>query len=276
VETKVAVVHLVRVGSSPDATRRFLGSYLAHPAGSAHRLVLLLKGFDAALPTDICRLLEKVPHSELRCPDKGYDIASYFYAAKHIAEPLVVFTNTYSVLQGDQWLSKLLNAFQRDGVGLVGATGSWESIALDSSRGIFSKVISLALTSPLRVLFPGFPNAHVRTNGFLLAREDFMALRSSFMPTKLGAWMFESGRNSMTRQIQKRGLEVLVVGRDGTAYRPREWPGSRTFWQSSQENLLIQDNRTMAYEKGDADSKARKFTAAWNFSANRRLFGKTQ
>jgi hypothetical protein len=261
--TDIAVVHLVRAANAVEALIRFLDSYLDCPAGLPHKLVFLLKGFGAELPRSVAERLDSVRHSRIYCPDKGYDIASYFYAAERLSESLVLFINSFSVLQGDRWLLKLQNAYQPRDVGLVGATGSWESISVDSSPNLISMAKALALSLPLRALFPAFPNPHVRTNAFLLARKDFLAMRPRLMHTKLGAWLFESGRNSMTRQILRRGLEVIVVGRDGSMYRPEEWPRSLTFWQSKQENLLIQDNRTLAYENGDADTQAKRFRSAW-------------
>lgn len=263
--TDTAVVHLVRAANSLTALARFLDSYLECPAGFTHKLIFLLKGFGTDLPANVSQLLDRVPHSRIRCPDRGYDITSYFYAAERISEPLVLFTNSFSVLQGDEWLSKFLDAYHRRDVGLVGATGSWESISIDPSLDdLVSKGKALALSLPLRVLFPAFPNPHVRTNGFLLARQDFLAMRPTLTRTKLAAWLFESGRNSMTRQVLRRGLGVLVIGRDGSVYRPEEWARSLTFWQSKQENLLIQDNRTVAYEAGDPDFQGKRYRSAWN------------
>lgn len=261
----IAVVHLVRAANAPAALRRFLDSYLECLAGLPHELVFVLKGFSPQLPAEVAELMDRVPHRQIHCRDEGYDIASYFYAAERLAEPLLLFINSFSVLQADQWLSKLHSAYQESGGGVVGASGSWESMSLDSSRGgLLQRVRELALSAPLRTLFPRFPNPHLRTNGFLLARIDFLAMRPGLMRTKLGAWLFESGRNSMTRQVLRRGRKVLVVGRDGSVFPPEEWSQSRTFWQSKQENLLIQDNRTLAYQEGDADLQARRYTSAWD------------
>jgi hypothetical protein len=123
---------------------------------------------------------------------------------------------------------------------------------------------ALAVGLPLLALFPTFPNVHLRTNGFLLARENFLRMRPRMIRTKLDAWLFESGRNSMTQQMLRRGLEVLVVGRNGSVYAPDEWGQSVTFWQHKQENLLIQDNRTAAYEQGNEEFRAKRVACAWN------------
>jgi hypothetical protein len=270
-----AVVHLVRAGNDLEALSRFLSSYEQFSAGSSHQLVFLLKGFAPELPSPLNNLLDRVPHSRLNCPDQGFDLGSYFFASEHLTESLVMFTNSFSVLQGDRWLAKLLDAYNQPRIGVVGATGSWESLSgnylnqrfdlvQSRFRGVLAKGRALALGLPLLALFPTFPNAHLRTNGFLLARENFLKMRPRMIRTKLDAWLFESGRNSMTRQILRRGLGVLVVGRDGSMYGPDEWIQSMTFWQHKQENLLIQDNRTVAYERGNEEFRAERSASAWN------------
>lgn len=254
-----AVVHLVRAGNDPAALERFLCSYARHPAGAPHRLVLLLKGFATRLPAELHGLLARVAHQRIDCPDRGYDVGSYCFAAQRISQRIVLFLNSYSVLQGDRWLAKLLDAYHRTGVGLVGATGSNDSMSASLLRGfvddhglirsdVIHRAMAIGLGIALRPAFPDFPNPHIRSNAFLLARTDFLALRPWLLRTKLDAWLFESGRASMTRRMQKRGLQVLVVGADGLGYPPEDWPRSMTFWQSHQQNLLIADNRTAAYQ----------------------------
>jgi hypothetical protein len=261
----IAVIHLVRAANPTAALQRFLDSYIECPAGMAHKLVFLLKGFGTELPADVLEQLDRVHHSKIHCVDRGYDIASYFYVAERISESLVVFINSFSVLLGAQWLLKLQRGYTKESVGLVGATGSWESISFESTGvGLWKSVKLVAVSLTLRLLFPAFPNPHIRTNCFLLARSDFLAMHPILMRSKLDAWLFESGRNSMTRQMLRRGRKVLIVGRDGCQYQPKEWAESRTFWQSQQENLLIHDNRTMAYQNGSPEFKAKRNRSAWN------------
>jgi hypothetical protein len=274
----VAVIHLVRASNDPAALLAFLVSYEKYSAGHAHKLTFLLKGFPRELPQSVSDLLDRFPHARVICPDFGYDVGSYLYASNRISEPLMLFTNSYCVLQADDWLAKFLNAYQQPGIGIVGATGSWESIsstmlnarsAVTGSilRGGFSKAKTLAVGLPLRLMFPAFPNYHIRTNGFLVARKEFLAIRPALMRTKLDAWLFESGRKSMTRRMHERGREALVVGKDGSCYLPEEWSRSMTFWQSQQENLLIKDNRSIVYDRGSESLRARLYTCAWNCTA---------
>jgi hypothetical protein len=58
-----------------------------------------------------------------------------------------------------------------------------------------------------------------------------------------------------------------VVGRDGAAYEPAEWPNSRTFRVDEQENLLVADNRTDEYASADAATRAALRRMAWGDAA---------
>lgn len=277
----LAIIHLVRAGNDTKAVAQFVDSYLEHPAGYDHKLIFLLKGFGRELPRDVAAVLDRAPHVRMFCPEGGYDIGSYCHAAVSITEPLVMFLNSFSVIQDEDWLMKLHRAYREPGVGLVGTSGSWESLvstlltapssSSSAPRGRwFSRLRAQLIGWPLWALFPRFPNPHVRSNGFLMARKEFLDMKPAWVHFKLQAWFFESGRASMTRRLLRRGLQVKVVGRDGTAYSIADWPISRIFWQNQQENLLIHDNRTMAYSRAGEAAQALLWHAAWNCRRGRR------
>ena len=60
----------------------------------------------------------------------------------------------------------------------------------------------------------------------------------------MDAYRFECGKDGLTRQILRQGLDVLIVGRDGNAYRVEDWCRSNILFQGEQENLLVADNQT--------------------------------
>lgn len=95
--------------------------------------------------------------------------------------------------------------------------------------------------------FPSFPNPHVRSNGFLVLRERFVALNGMDFRSKADANLFESGRDSLTAQFLRSGLSAIVVGANGRAYPVEDWPKSSTFRLGDQGNLLIADNHTRAF-----------------------------
>jgi hypothetical protein len=116
--------------------------------------------------------------------------------------------------------------------------------------------------------FKGFPAPHLRTNAFMVDRARFAALQVGGVGKKLDAYALESGRNSFTRQVQRQGLRVLVVDREGLCYEPDRWPLSRTLWQGDQERLLVADNQTRLYANGGIDRRRLLSAVAWGTQAD--------
>ncbi len=119
--------------------------------------------------------------------------------------------------------------------------------------------------------FERFPAHHLRTNAFMVQRALFASLRIRPIERKMDAYLLESGRQSFTRQVQAMGLRVLVVDREGRLYDQDEWPASRTLWQSDQEGLMVADNQTGIYERGDMSRRELLSAFAWGRLAEPRL-----
>jgi glycosyltransferase involved in cell wall biosynthesis len=96
--------------------------------------------------------------------------------------------------------------------------------------------------------FPSFPNPHIRSNGFLIAREHMLRFEPHDIREKLDACIFESGENSLTTQLRRGGLSAIVAGADGGGWDVPDWPQSRTFRLQDQSNLLISDNQSRQYD----------------------------
>lgn len=238
----LAAVHLVRHGN-PDAwLDGFLTSYRHHDAGIAHDLVIILKGFETPLEmrTRIGVVAPEVAFIEI--DDSGFDINAYRHAAGALPHERLCFLNSHSRIEGPGWLAALAAALEDTGIGGVGASGSWE--AMDA-------------TTP-------FPNVHLRTTGFLVDRQDFLALDFGPLATKRDCNRFEAGPASMTQQLRSAGREVAIVGRDGRVFAPENWPDSRTFRGGDQENLLISDNRTRAYDRALTSRRRKLARLAWD------------
>ncbi len=123
--------------------------------------------------------------------------------------------------------------------------------------------VVLSAVAEQSVRFPGFPCAHLRTNAFALERSLFTGLKVGRLSRKIDAYALESGRSSVTRQLQAAGLRPVVVGRDGSTYELAAWPGSETLWQREQGNLLVADNQTRMYEDGDDERRRMLAALAW-------------
>lgn len=269
---QIAVVHLIRRASGLAAFQAFLDSYLAHPAGVGHELVLLCKGFAATAEfADYARLVQGVPHTRIDVPEDGFAFGSYRIALDQTQFDEYCFLHSYSVILASDWLAKLHDCLSQPNVGLVGATGSYESTyenlraELRSIRGVFRRrrLRGLLRLGPMWWDYPPFPNPTLRTNAFLGKRGLLRAVFPLRDRTKEESLRFESGRNSLTRQVRQRGLQVLVVDRDGRGYAPEEWPTSRTFRLQDQANLLVADNQTERYAQASADERRWLSLLAW-------------
>jgi hypothetical protein len=125
---RIGVIYLCRFAEGECPVRAFVDSYRARPAGVAHDLHVIFKGFsDRSSRAAVRALFGELPVHAIESEDKGYDIGSYFAAARVVVNRRVIFFNTFSELLVDNWLKKFDDALSLPGVGLVGATGSWQS-----------------------------------------------------------------------------------------------------------------------------------------------------
>jgi len=273
---RIAVVHLVRAKNRIEPIRRFLESYSIHPAGIPHDLVIIYKGFRERIPKEFAAALSATPHREIHLGDSGYDIAPYFLAARSQDYAFLCFLNSFSVILDKDWLLKLYSHASREDVGITGATGSWESVYSDLQGIVESKkqppgvvrkrLRSLADTQLLKFYekrFAPFPNFHIRTNAFMINRNLLLGIKRPRLILKMHAHEFESGRDSLTRQILEKGLKPIVVGRDGTGYEKEHWHTSGTYRQGEQTNLLVADNQTMQYQQLAPEEREKLRSLTW-------------
>jgi hypothetical protein len=255
--TDTCLVHLVWAPLGSGALESFLAAYASHPAGLEHRLAILCNGFTGPADprlAEIERALEGVEHELLMTPAPVLDLAAYRQASEQLDAARLCFLNSYSRPLADGWLAKLAAPLAEPGVGLTGSGGSFESAY---------SAAPFWLRPRRRRQFPPFPNAHLRTNGFMIDRSLLLELDWPALDSKVAAWAFESGRDSLARQVWARELQVLVVGADDVAYPRERWRESETFRSGEQRNLLVADNRTRQYEEADAELRGRLREMAW-------------
>jgi hypothetical protein len=248
----------------------------------------VFKGFDGQLPEEYELALREVNHERCFVPDVGYDIDVYFSTARAITSDVVCFLNSYSVILGDEWLLKLYRALARDGVGLAGATGSWQSLlasyrpipdSIRPRRAAWQEVLLQRvpqIRSIRRLLrrmtlgrhFNPFPNPHVRTNAFILRRSVALHIEVAPIGKKHDAYRFESGRQGMTAQIRALNKRCVIVDRKGDVYEIDEWYRSNTFWRATQQHLLVSDNQTRMFDRLPRDGRRYLSYLAWGPKAD--------
>jgi hypothetical protein len=296
---KVGVVHLARRANGPAPFERFLASYRRYAAGQPHELLLVFKGFAPQDTVDHDRLLEGLPHRRLFVADHGFDLRAYFAAAAHFEHRYFCFLNSFSRVLEDDWLAKLHRAAAEPDVGLVGATASYQSFAsahaerarmlagmdvgarlrwrvrhvtsdpaprMVTQRAAAWMLDKLGIWKPARH-FPPFPNYHVRTNAFMISRDVLSRIRIRPTPFKLAAYLLESGRAGLTRQVLGLGMRAVLVTRGGRTYDKEGWHAADAFRQGRQESLLVADNQTDAYQDADAAGRAELSRLAWGSHA---------
>jgi hypothetical protein len=313
---RIGVIYLCRFAEGERPVRAFVDSYRAHPAGADHDLHVIFKGFpDKSSFAAVRALFGELPVHPLELEDKGYDIGSYLAAARMVADQRLIFFNTFTELLADDWLKKFDAALTLPGVGLVGATGSWQSprsmyqaswrrglhwirhpleylrradvdrppiwdsrkvqdapAPAVETEGSNARNALVRLGRSLyhlvrfdRHLLPyaPYPNPHIRTNAFMVERDRFLALKVPSFNTKFDVYRFESGLDSLTRQIIAQGLRPVVVDRAGAVYDLPDWKTSSTYWIDDQKNLIAADNRTRDYSAGTALDRVRLQAHAW-------------
>jgi hypothetical protein len=297
----VGVVYLYRFAEGESPVRRFLDTYRNHRAGMDHDFNVVFKGFpDRDSLARGSALFEGFPINAIEHDDVDFDIGSYRFAANLVVNRRLIFLNTFSQIQADNWLAHFRRALDVPRVGIAGATGSWLASGahlegafkhlLDKMRGSLTNLprpsqgneagnacsaeqrgqrpIFRYLFAPAEYLlklyeYGRFPNPHIRTNAFMMERERFLSLNFSRLETKSDVYKFESGRRSMTKQILERKLAPVVVDRNGKVYGVSEWKSSATFWIDEQANLIIADNRTSDYAEADWWMRQRLENLAW-------------
>jgi hypothetical protein len=308
------LVHVVHKMYCPTALREFATALRAHPPGDCE-LVLLVKGFASRTQAKayLAEVADLAPQI-MFMPDRGFDLGSHFAAAVHLRRHRYCFVKSQFRPLADDWLVKLDAALDRPGVGQVGPTGVWlsshswltYSIGLPSVyrsllpprrevRELMSKIqleqgsierpstghlmrmrLKALLNAPEDLWsFGPFPNPHLRTSAFMITHAALRELRLFEVRSKRDAYALESGRESITCQLERMGLSSLVVDRAGAVYEPNQWHRSCTFYQGDQERLLVAEDHSDRYAVGDLSCRQLLSTLAWGPAADPRPPGES-
>jgi glycosyltransferase involved in cell wall biosynthesis len=226
----IAVAYLARGADKNcfQSFERFRDSYKNNHAGCTHSFYIIFKGFSSDDDLNkAVNLFEGIPFSPVFLEDDKFDLGAYIEWANQINHDLICMLNTASEIQATDWLCKLAVNLMTPNMGLVGATGSYESLY------------------DLSPLYKKFPSPHIRSNAFMIDRALFCSITDGVaIRNKMDALLLESGPHSITARIFNRGKNILIVGKNGRGYSTEFWPKSGTFRQNQQENLLVGDNQT--------------------------------
>jgi hypothetical protein len=283
----IGLIYLVWGPLGPKPLREFLRSYQDHATGVEHELVIMFNGVAHEEPRDkfngpsgessrlsastqraaLLAELGGTEHCLVELEHPVLDLPAYGLAARQLEHDRLCFLNSYSTILADGWLGQLARALDEPGVGMAGATGSWESQA----EWVRGKPVywpyQLALLRRARRDYPRFPNPHLRTTAFAIDRLLLLEIGLERAVDKHATYLLESGWSSLTRHIVERDLRPVVVGRDGRIFDVEDWPRSATYRAGGQENLLVADNRTRDWGRASARLRRRLSRDAWGEKA---------
>jgi hypothetical protein len=217
--------------------------------------------------------------------DDGFDLGTYFKILKYVDEEYIYFFNSTSRIVDDNFFKFSINAMFDKKLGLLGWAGSFGTLR-PSIKKIFFKlkiniIINKNFINTIKDLlidviafprhlylyknFPKFPNPHVRSNAFLIKKdlyEEFSKI-SKYPETKIEACELESGKNGLTKFVQKKGYDVKVVNSKNKIFDIRECDKSETWRTGDRQHVLVADNGTFFYEKMPISRKLFKEYSAW-------------
>jgi hypothetical protein len=230
----LAVVYLNRAKTQVEikARERFILAYQRFKPKVQHSLYIVNKGFEKEERAAQYVFFKALKPRFIDVDDEGFDLSAYRKAAQQIDQPIIFFMNTHSEPLQQEWLDNVYACLKSStSIGLVGCTGNVET------------------HHPFVPDFPEYPNYHVRSNAFIIARQDYLNILGDCpLNNKIQAYQLEAGRRSLTRMIQASGRQALVVGRQGVVKPQNLWRAG-IFRSGFQQNLLLADNQTRHYQQ---------------------------
>ena len=233
---------------TPATVEPFLTSYHDHPAGIKHDFLIIDKGGKCEVPKG---------YNHVRISDYGFDFSAFgaMLPRSHDYDYLVKLNST-SLILADNWLLKLYEAIRTPDAGIAGSTGSWASAR------------SMSPAPWRKLLYPPFPNPHLRATGFIIASDVFRKVwpRNPIYTIGKFRYIAEHGHGNLSRRIESLGLKLLVVDKNGHVWQKQDWDKSKTFRSDNQDGLLIADKQTIIYQEADQQAKHWMSVTTWQNS----------
>ena len=229
----------------------FLTSFKKFEPENYQLLILLKIGGRKELMDYIRTIVEAKSLQSLKiieCEDIGFDIATFINTMKNENHEIFVWITASSEITRKTWLSELTLPIQLGESFVCGSMASHESLSSgifqrlsDSAEKrmlrVFNKgtfhsnyffinqattffraalAVTYCLIHPIRILqykilFPSFPNPHLRTTGIAIQKSFFETLDFKTPYQRIPTLAFESGKNSIANLSNIRMKQPVVV-----------------------------------------------------------------
>ena len=265
---KPIVVYLACKPLGIEYLKDFVKNYKYFDSGYNHDLIVCFKQFENYKELDPWKKEISLKFIEFYDDNSqmDYDIGSYLRIAKSYPKRKILFLGTYTVPNKKNWLKIFLNHYSEKTI--IGSSGSWASLAsqflnLEYSQYTIFQQIRWGLFHLLKVKL--FPNPHIRTTGFFINSDDLLEVKvnKEKLVKKIETNYFESGRNSLSNQLLKKGFRLIIVNSDNKSFDINEWNKSKTFCLDDQEKLIFLDNKTNQFLRASNKIKEKMTKSHW-------------
>ncbi len=243
-----------------ETLNKFIKNYVSYDSGYDHDLLICFKGFKNIKTINEWKIKIKMNFIEFDDSNQpnDFDIGSFFRIAEKYKDRNIFFISSHCLPISNNWLKIFYKYFENKM--LLGSHSSYASISsefLNFYHNNHSKFEQLRWGIKHFFKFKLFPNPHIRTSAFLINAKDLLSCdfnKKKFID-KIETNYFESGRNSITNQLLKKGFKIGIVNSDDKYFSIGEWKKSQTYALENQEKLIFSDNRTNIYFDADSDKK---------------------
>lgn len=224
----VPTVVIVRVNSKPEyehGAQRWLASYRKHIPTISHKLVVINRYQDGPDGS-----FDDVATDYMRYDNGGWDCGAWQFAGKNIEAELLVCFNSSTVITGDGWLERFVDAVEIHGEGLYGPLASFEIIP--------------HIRTPCMIFDPKV------INGYPVEVTD-----------RAGTYQFEVfgfGKHTpnFTQWARANGFKTMLVAWSGVYDQPQWRTPKNVFRNGDQSDLIVRDRHCEAYEVSSPEGKA--------------------
>lgn len=224
---KVLVYYIFPSLAWKERAQAFYESYQQHAAGIDHDFIVVHK---SAFDDPIFDGQNIVHHSNY-----GYDIGTLQKLSEQYSDyDVIVQMGGHARILHDNWLHKIVEPFKNPKVAMVGTSGS-----LEQRPHIRTANVAFRPSAMNTVIFP------------------------EFLESKESQYEFEHGENSAYNQLLTSGYLCGMVDKSGTFYTDN-WRNTKTYRAGEQENLLVADRHTDAYEYGVIGQRIYLRKLAWD------------
>ena len=232
--------------------KRFLERYSYYESGFDHDLLICFKQFRNQEMIKNWKKIINFKFIEFDDSDQknDFDIGSYFRIAKKYNDRQILFLDTHTRPNTNNWLKIFVDHYKEKSI--VGATASKSSLSSQFLNFFYeqhSKFQQLRWGLKHLIYVKLFPNPHIRTTAFFLSAKDLINLNydTEKFVHKIQTNYFEAGRQSLSNKLKKKGFDLIVVNSDNNSFHENDWIKSDTFCLGNQNKLVFIDNRTEEY-----------------------------